>query len=551
MLASTPPKIGHLSPALPYDELLERLLGIASFTPLANATGGPAITVPWSLTNGGVPVGVQLFATHGDERTLLELAYKIEAAHPWPMIPSRAVQGTSAAEDERAGEGSNTTFPSRFWPPDASRSPWYRLNLMSDSKYARSWTLAGLAALTVLGMPVTNANACDPDPCDTSDRFRSFYVTHDTVATDGVLVFEGLRGNGGGLSDTEAAEHVALGVRDEGGVALTGALEAADGLYIWRPDVPFAANGGLAVEIEIDNASIDDLEFCTVQTDNPMLGVAAESLPDLALPGIDLETSYEFRPDHDYPSLVCCDGAYPSDSKDSCGGSAPSWDGTGYCAFQEGVGFARATVLIEELAPEVAAALRFELVADGEVIASRHGSRTRSDFGLALDRAYALEVRAISLIDGTEIASDPYTIDGDEGTLGLHTRDVQADLDANCEMPAYVCEVASVEGGPLQGWDPESCEPYVPDEGESETDGETEGEPDSGAETEGASESDSDTEGGESGSGAADGDNGGCGCQADNRETGVGWMALLGLGLLWRRRRASRSARPIGRALQG
>ncbi len=86
VLASTPPKIGHLSPALPYEELLDRLLGFASFTPLANATGGPAISLPWSLTDAGVPVGIQLFATHGDERTLLELAYEIEDAHPWPTI---------------------------------------------------------------------------------------------------------------------------------------------------------------------------------------------------------------------------------------------------------------------------------------------------------------------------------------------------------------------------------------------------------------------------------------------------------------------------------
>lgn len=86
VLASTPPKIGHLSPSVPYDELMDRLLGFASFTPLANASGGPAISVPWSLTEAGVPVGVQLFSNFGDERTLLELAYEIEDAHPWPKI---------------------------------------------------------------------------------------------------------------------------------------------------------------------------------------------------------------------------------------------------------------------------------------------------------------------------------------------------------------------------------------------------------------------------------------------------------------------------------
>ena len=86
VLASTPPKLGHLSVAVPYEELLQRLLRFASFTPLANATGGPAISVPWTRTDVGVPIGVQLFAGHGDERTLLELAYEIEQARPWPTM---------------------------------------------------------------------------------------------------------------------------------------------------------------------------------------------------------------------------------------------------------------------------------------------------------------------------------------------------------------------------------------------------------------------------------------------------------------------------------
>mgnify|MGYP001435104338 CR=1 FL=1 len=80
------PEIGHLSPAVPFEELLERLVGYAAFTPLANATGGPAIALPASATAKGVPVAVHLFGAHGDERTLLELAYEIEAARPWRRI---------------------------------------------------------------------------------------------------------------------------------------------------------------------------------------------------------------------------------------------------------------------------------------------------------------------------------------------------------------------------------------------------------------------------------------------------------------------------------
>lgn len=86
VLASTPPRIGYLSPSLPYEELLDRLMGFASFTPLANATGAPAISLPWGLTDANVPIAVHLAATHGDERTLLELSYEIEEAHPWPKL---------------------------------------------------------------------------------------------------------------------------------------------------------------------------------------------------------------------------------------------------------------------------------------------------------------------------------------------------------------------------------------------------------------------------------------------------------------------------------
>lgn len=86
VLGTIPAKLGFLSSALEYDVLLDRLLGYVSFTPLANVTGGPAIALPWSRTDAGVPVGIQLFGGHGDERTLLELAYAIEEAHPWPTL---------------------------------------------------------------------------------------------------------------------------------------------------------------------------------------------------------------------------------------------------------------------------------------------------------------------------------------------------------------------------------------------------------------------------------------------------------------------------------
>lgn len=86
VLGHTTPTLGHFSPTVPFDTLFERLTHYVCFTPLANATGAPAISVPMSLTRDGLPVSIQLMARHGDERTLLEIAYALEADHPLPLI---------------------------------------------------------------------------------------------------------------------------------------------------------------------------------------------------------------------------------------------------------------------------------------------------------------------------------------------------------------------------------------------------------------------------------------------------------------------------------
>ena len=84
----TPP-IGHLSPDQDFEEVFERLRAYVGFTPAANVSGGPAITVPTGLSEvdgGSVPLAAMLSADHGQERTLLEVAYELEAAQPFPVI---------------------------------------------------------------------------------------------------------------------------------------------------------------------------------------------------------------------------------------------------------------------------------------------------------------------------------------------------------------------------------------------------------------------------------------------------------------------------------
>ncbi|MFS0674455.1 amidase [Ornithinibacillus sp. 179-J 7C1 HS] len=53
------------------------------FTQLANLTGQPAISVPVYLSDQGLPLGVQVMATKGEEHRLLQLAYQLEQTSLW------------------------------------------------------------------------------------------------------------------------------------------------------------------------------------------------------------------------------------------------------------------------------------------------------------------------------------------------------------------------------------------------------------------------------------------------------------------------------------
>lgn len=86
VLARTTPKLGFLSPAQSFEELFPKLINYTGFTPLNNASGGPAISLPLHETAAGLPLASHFSADHGDERTLLELAFELEQARPWRRI---------------------------------------------------------------------------------------------------------------------------------------------------------------------------------------------------------------------------------------------------------------------------------------------------------------------------------------------------------------------------------------------------------------------------------------------------------------------------------
>ncbi|RDH74577.1 amidase [Mycolicibacterium moriokaense] len=85
-LADDTPPIGYLDPMAPYEQVMDRLLNWVTFTPLQNATGDPAISLPLAESATGMPVGMMLSTVRGQEARLLELAYEIEEARPWARI---------------------------------------------------------------------------------------------------------------------------------------------------------------------------------------------------------------------------------------------------------------------------------------------------------------------------------------------------------------------------------------------------------------------------------------------------------------------------------
>lgn len=85
-LADVTPRIGHLDPTADYQQVIDRLVEWVAYTPLQNATGEPAISLPLAESASGLPVGMMFAAPLGHEARLLRLAYELEEARPWRRI---------------------------------------------------------------------------------------------------------------------------------------------------------------------------------------------------------------------------------------------------------------------------------------------------------------------------------------------------------------------------------------------------------------------------------------------------------------------------------
>jgi amidase len=114
-----PPPLGWLGPDVDPFAHLVRLLRFTSYTPVQNVSGSPAISLPLGRTPAGVPVGVQATGAFGHERLLLELAYELEQAMPWPLTPSDGRRQPSPAPGRRPA-AATPAAPSSPAPPRAA-----------------------------------------------------------------------------------------------------------------------------------------------------------------------------------------------------------------------------------------------------------------------------------------------------------------------------------------------------------------------------------------------------------------------------------------------
>lgn len=86
-LAHAPPPLGYLGMNLEFDEMFPRMADWACFSPYANATGAPSISLPLGhdMVND-LPIGMMFGANLGEDALLLDLAFQLEEAQPWRKI---------------------------------------------------------------------------------------------------------------------------------------------------------------------------------------------------------------------------------------------------------------------------------------------------------------------------------------------------------------------------------------------------------------------------------------------------------------------------------
>jgi amidase len=102
-------RLGVLSPDLTFEGThgyWDRICaGVGPYLPIFNASGQPAMSVPFTTSAEGLPIGIQCVARFGEEATLLRLASQIESARPWAQQRPPVHLAAHAIEDPDTRSG--------------------------------------------------------------------------------------------------------------------------------------------------------------------------------------------------------------------------------------------------------------------------------------------------------------------------------------------------------------------------------------------------------------------------------------------------------------
>ena len=86
-LGEPPVPLGTFDDSPPGDPMrgFDRAAEFVPFTPVSNASGQPAMSLPLYWNAEGLPIGAHFAGRFGDEATLFRLAAQLEQARPWAV----------------------------------------------------------------------------------------------------------------------------------------------------------------------------------------------------------------------------------------------------------------------------------------------------------------------------------------------------------------------------------------------------------------------------------------------------------------------------------
>ncbi|MGC4093904.1 MAG: amidase [Polyangiaceae bacterium] len=148
---------------------VDRVFDFVPFTPLANVTGQPSMSVPLFWNEQGLPIGSMFTARLGEEATLFRLAAQLETARPWakkrpPLhADSDAISASNRAAPAHTASARPAGAATRAAAPGRTRASWVR---WACHRPARRYCGKPRAA------PVARASASVLDPNIVADAER-------------------------------------------------------------------------------------------------------------------------------------------------------------------------------------------------------------------------------------------------------------------------------------------------------------------------------------------------------------------------------------------